>query len=96
MTVEIPLADVRRACELLIAHVERHGGSVTVEHDYFWSVPLESAYDVDAEPADLTIGQVTESWEHVRTMLDDESRTVGYGLVWLADVLRAVGHGTTG
>jgi hypothetical protein len=94
--IEVSLHELRRACDLLIAHVERLGGTVSVEHDFYWDVPAESLYDVDVEPVELTIGQVSESWGQVQQMLADDSRVVSYGLVWLADVLRAVGHHSTG
>ncbi|MEU5265592.1 hypothetical protein [Amycolatopsis sp. NPDC021455] len=71
---EIPLDRLREVAELLLAHVERSGGSVTLERDLFW---------------ELTPEQLV-------AMADDPDRVVGYGLVWLADVLRALGHQALG
>lgn len=62
-----------------------------VEIPEFWSVPSDQVYDVCAEPRDLTIGVVSESWAHLDGMVSDPDRVNGYGLVWLAEVLRAVG-----
>ena len=46
--------------------------------------------------SEFTIGQVSESWENLRGMLEDRSKALGYGLVWLADVLRAIGDEEVG
>ncbi|MFF3354937.1 hypothetical protein ACFYWN_20300 [Streptomyces sp. NPDC002917] len=51
-------------------------------------------YDVYNEPRTITIGQLSESWQHLEGLLTDEDRAVGCHLVWLADVIRAIGHGT--
>jgi len=42
--------------------------------------------------AQLTIGQLTESLDNVERMVSDPDATLAYGLVWLSDVLRAVGE----
>ncbi len=91
----IPLDQLRHAFELALRHIEASTGNVvTLEHDYYWSVPGDELYDVPNEPSALTIGQLSESWQHLESLLADEDRVVGYHLVWLADVLRAIGHGT--
>ncbi|WP_145909024.1 hypothetical protein [Kitasatospora viridis] len=97
MTTElpsIPLADLRASFDLLLRRLETTtvDGEVALDKDYFWSVPAAARYDVTAEPGELTIGQVSESWAHIKNLLADQDRAVGHHLVWLADVLRAIGH----
>jgi hypothetical protein len=67
-----------------------------LEHarDYFWSVPGDELYDVPNEPRTIMIGQLSESWQHLEDLLADPDRAVGHHLVWLADVLRAIGQDT--
>ncbi|MEV6830100.1 hypothetical protein [Amycolatopsis sp. NPDC051102] len=93
---EVPLARLREVTELLLAHAERAGASVTLEHDLFWEVPPEQRHDPGHEPTGLTLGALSESWAQLSAMADDPDRVVGYGLVWLADVLRALGHQSIG
>ncbi|MEU4839908.1 hypothetical protein [Nocardia testacea] len=47
-------------------------------------------------PADLTIGQLSDSWEFLRTPLADPDDALTYHLVWLADILRAIGEDNVG
>jgi hypothetical protein len=93
---EIPLARLREVTELLLAHLERAGASVALEHDLFWELPPEQRHDLGHEPAEHTLGALRESWAQLTAMADDPDRVVGYGLVWLADVLRALGHQSIG
>lgn len=88
----IPLADLRLLFESLMAHVhEVSGPEIRLENDMFWAIPSDSLYDVYNEPKDLTIGQLSESWEFLVALLAAPSANISYGLVWLADVLRAIG-----
>lgn len=91
----VPVDQLRRVFELLIAHAT-DGTSLEISNDYFWSIPSPERYDVYARPGELTIGQVSEAWENLQGMLEDESKVLGYGLVWLAEVLRAAGDEATG
>lgn len=90
----VPFSELRNAFELVLAHVEAMATaqSITLDQDVFWSIPAEELYDVYNTPSDLTIGQLSESWQHLRDLLADENRVLGYHLVWLADVLRAIGQ----
>ncbi|WP_329400282.1 hypothetical protein [Streptomyces melanogenes] len=93
--LQIPLDQLQHAFNLVLRHVEAAAGdTVTLEHDYFWSVPGDELYDVPNEPSTLTIGQLSESWQHLKGLLADEDRAVGYHLIWLADVIRAIGQNT--
>ncbi|MFF2546203.1 hypothetical protein ACFVUY_27025 [Kitasatospora sp. NPDC058063] len=91
--VRISLERLREALDVLVRHVAAGvpAGEIAIQQDAFWSVPVASMADVYSGPPELTIGMVSESWSHVEEMIDDEDKVVGYGLVWLADVLRAIG-----
>jgi hypothetical protein len=91
--LQIPVEDLRRAAELLLEHVRSaHGEMIEIEHDMFWAIPPDALYDVYEKPAELTIGQLTESWDNVSGMVREEQPPLSYGLVWLSDVLRAIGY----
>ncbi|MFI5709913.1 hypothetical protein [Kribbella sp. NPDC051620] len=62
-----------------------------IDKEAFWSVPPDQIYDVYNQPQDLTIGMLSESWSHLEDMLSNPDRVVGHGLIWLAEVLRAIG-----
>ncbi len=65
-----------------------HGEAVILPEDSFYTVPFPGLYDVLSAAPELTIGQLTESWANLQR--DDAS--VDWELVWLGDVLKAIGH----
>jgi hypothetical protein len=94
-STQISLEKLRQVFDLLMRHVVQVSGSeIELRKDAFWSIPAGAVYDVYAEPQELTIGMISESWSHLEAMVDSEINVVGYGLVWLAEVLRAIGDET--
>ncbi len=87
----VDLAALRAAIAALLDHLsELEGSEVFLEHDMFWSISSPGIFNMYERPEDLLIGQLSESWDNVRRMVDDD-RPLAYGLVWLADVLRGIG-----
>ncbi|QTF73197.1 hypothetical protein [Arthrobacter woluwensis] len=81
---------LREVFEVLLERAANGSEVVDLGEDYFWSIPPTSQTDVNADP-DLTVGQYSECLEHLESVVEDPENAIGYSLVWLADVLRAVG-----
>ncbi|MGW1072283.1 hypothetical protein [Streptomyces sp. NPDC002537] len=95
--LRIPLDQLRHAFDTALRHVETSAGhTVELGEEYFWSVPGDELYDVLNEPKTLTIGQLSESWQHLEDLLAHQDGALGYHLVWLADIIRAIGQDATG
>lgn len=94
--VRVSVDQLRQVFDLLMRHVAGSESDLGVSRDYFWSIPSPGKYDVYNEPGELTIGQVSESWANLQGMLEDESKTLGFGFVWLAEVLSAIGDDAVG
>ncbi|TLQ48089.1 hypothetical protein FEF34_08000 [Streptomyces marianii] len=93
--VEIPVEKLKDVFDLLIKRVCADEEVVRVNREAFWSIASDEAYEVYSEPGELTIGMLSESWSQLEGMLADPDRVVGYGFVWLAEVLRAIGDEAT-
>ena len=94
--LRIPVQQLRAAFELLMQRLtEDEGESVPLERDYFWSIAADALYNPYADPGELGLGQLSESWQHLEDVLKDNDLAIGHHLVWLADVLRALGHPQT-
>lgn len=89
--VEIPVDKLKGVFELLAERICAGEQVLEITKEAFWSVPPDQAYEIYSEPRDLTIGMLSESWGHLEDMLSDPDRVVGYGFVWLAEVLRVIG-----
>ena len=89
----VPIATLKQAAKVLLEHVEAiEGEFVSVDKDYYWAIAPEQLYDVLHEPSDLTVGQLTECLDNLNSIVADPSTATSYGLVWLADLARAVGQ----
>lgn len=90
-TVSVEL--LRKIMNRALDHVrDVSGDTIDLERDFFWSVPSDELYDVYTRPEELDIGQLTESWGNLTALQQDSEPVTAYTLVWIADVLRALGH----
>ncbi|MEU6131000.1 hypothetical protein ABZ805_17665 [Saccharopolyspora sp. NPDC047091] len=72
---------------------ERVGDVVELEEDFFWSIPREARYDPYRAPAteQLTLGQLTSSWNTLKRMHATGEHMNEHTLVWVAELLQALG-----
>jgi hypothetical protein len=91
--LRIELDDLVRALQALIQHVkEQHQGPVEISDDYYWEINQEQLYDPTKGPSDFSLGQLSDDWQRLSQILVGEAPPVGYALVWLSSILRAVGQ----
>jgi hypothetical protein len=87
------VALLRRASEPLLDHLETVGGdSILLNEDYYRAIAPDQVHDVYVEPSAFTVGLLSECLEHLEQIVEDPSRSISFGLVWLADLLRAAGQ----
>lgn len=93
--MDITISELRAAAAILFDHLEHTGRTrVTIPHDYYWDIPSELIYDPAAEPGEFTLGQLSDDINEMRKIVDGEKDPLGYALVWLGALLRAVGEQT--
>ena len=91
--MHITVQDLRRISSALFDRLEAQGyQAIAVPHDYYWDIDRAQRHNLDAEPANPTVGQLSEDWWNLEEMLRDESLCAAYGLTWLAAVLREIGE----
>jgi hypothetical protein len=91
--IHIDVDLLERASAVLIQYLREQAGiEVLLDHDYYWSVPATQLHDIYQAPTDLTIGQISECMEWLGAVVKDPESALAYHLVWLGDVLRAVGQ----
>lgn len=93
VSVEVLRQVINRTLDNLQAHA---GDRVELDHDFFWSVPPELTYAVytQPQPEQLTIGQLSESWNNLARVNEADGGVPAYALVWLSEVLKALAHQT--
>jgi len=91
--MKVSVAELRAIADCLFAHLEETGRlEIEIIEDYYWMISQEEVYDPGKDPADITVGQLTDDWSELRAILEGERPPIGHGLVWLAAILRIVGE----
>lgn len=81
------------AAQKIVQHLEQAGWKeIEISQDFYWDISAERRYDPYEQPSEMTIGQLSEDWEHVLEIANGSAEPIGYALVWLANVLRAMGE----
>lgn len=90
--MEVSIHELRTITNLLLDRLLEEGHQkVILPHDYYWSVPKDVESDPYEQPTSLTLGQLSEDINQLRSLLSGEKEPLAYALVWLASILRAVG-----
>lgn len=90
-TTTVTVDELRQVTAAMLDWLEDHVGErVEIDVDLFWWIDAKQVYDPYRDPNGLTIGSAADSIEFLHRSVDAEER-IGYGLVWLSQVLRAVG-----
>ena len=91
--MHITVESLRRVTSALFDRLEPSGHSlIRLPHDYYWDIDRTQRHNLDAEPTNPTVGQLSEDWWNLEEMLRDESLCAAYGLTWLAALLREIGE----
>jgi len=94
--MKVTTTEIVSIASALCKHLENCGCSeVEIEKTAYWSIPKEYEYDPYSEPKEYTLGELEDDWNELTKIAENPDNAVGYGMVWLASVLRAVGQQTT-
>lgn len=95
--MKVKIKELRKVADKIFLHLEKTGrSSIDVRHEFYWHIPSEIIYDNYEEPNSFTIGQLSNDWQHLEAILQNEEITNGYALVWLASIMRAIGEDNIG
>jgi hypothetical protein len=95
--MEVDIGSLQRMCNLLLDHL-KNGGQTTldIDSDFYWNIPGDSLYDQYSPPTRLDVGQLSADWEELVRIETGDSPPIGYALVWLSTMLRALGEKAVG
>ena len=88
--MKITVAELRDLCEVFLSEMESRGlNEIDVKADYYWSVPMDEAYNVYEKP-DLTIGSLDDDSEELKKILTGEYHPLLASLPKLSSVLYSI------
>jgi hypothetical protein len=92
MTVDLELL-AKSFAQMVGVLSEITDGQAELDADYYWAVDPRQALQPYETPGEIGMGQISDCMQELRAALDDPGRVTTYHLVWLGDVLRALGVG---
>lgn len=89
----VDIGQLRRAAEIALKELERVSGSkARLERDFFWVIPSEERFNPYERPMNATVGQLSELIDHVAALDSDPERVSRQHLVWIGELLMAIGE----
>ena len=64
--------------------------------DYYWQIGLDDMYDVEQEPKELMIGQISDDWSELKRLLVNADDAISYDLVRLGELLKLLKYSSLG
>ena len=91
--MKVSISDLQELSQRLLLHIEQSGHEfVEIPVDYYWDVSEDSRYNPLKEPKNLNLGQIEDDWSELQKIIQGKNEPIGYALVWLAAILRAIGE----
>lgn len=76
---------------------ESFGDVITLSSkDYYWQMTLDEMYDVQHEPKELMIGQISDDWSELKRLLINGDDAISYDLVHLGELLKLLKYSSLG
>lgn len=91
--MDIDTRELRVVINRLLDHIIETRGieKVSLDENFYWNVPEEQAYDMNAT-IECDVGSLEDEWEFVSSLLDPDSDPVAYQLTEVAPIIRRIGE----
>ncbi len=87
--MKLSVRDLKKITTLLLDDLEAKRVEVELP-DFLWDIVPTKRYKPYDEPT-IGSGVMEENWQSLQAILDGRDAPIGYALVWLGTLLRAVG-----
>jgi len=94
--MEIEIAEIKEALCLIFDHCLKHGvHTVELEDDYYWNILKSDEMFMDfkcEKPTEFGIGLLSEDWEYIKRIADEEDAPLSILLTKFPALLRYIGE----
>ena len=92
--MEVKIDDLRKVVLRILDHIsETHKiDKVEIQSPYYWQVPEDKIYNMDAILEEMDVGNLNDDWDFVSNLLDDREQPLANQLTEVAPLLRYVGE----
>lgn len=69
---------------------ESKGADIELNNDFYWDIPSEDLYNPYQEPKELTLGQLSDDWQEIKRLTDNQLDAIPYDLKRISNILKAL------
>lgn len=91
--MKIKISELKQGFEIVLNNLLENGiEELELEFDYYWNIEESEKYDVEKDPKEFDIGQLSDDYHELQKITSGKSEPLSYSLVWLSSLARAVGE----
>lgn len=88
--MKIKLDSIEQMISIILKKYKNiNGDEIEIESDYYWTFDENEIYNVNEEPKDFSIGQLTDDWETLKHSFNSDN-LIPYDLQRIASILKAL------
>ena len=94
--MEIKIDEFINTVEKVLKKLKQNSAknTIKIDNDFYWFISKEDLYDPYTNPEKLTLGQLSDDLENMRSILNNKVEPVSYDLVKLSSLMRLIGEET--
>ena len=92
--LKIDVAELRTVINRILDHIEYDLGKreVILKQDAYWDVPDDVRYNFTSDPSGYAVGQLSDDWDFLKSILKDKDQAVSLMLIHVAPILLCLGE----
>ena len=96
VAVHLSCRDLKKVVDAIFDRLLAGSSDITVpipeSMDFYWEVPNNHLHDVAGAQPQLDVGRLSDDWEFLTQLLNDDEQAVRFMLVHVAPLLRFLGE----
>jgi hypothetical protein len=89
--MEINIDELQLILSQLLSRLkEIKGTDIELNNDFYWDIPSEELYNPYQEPKELTLGKLSDDWQEIKRLTDNQLDAIPYDLKRISNILKAL------
>lgn len=91
--MRIKILDLQKGFNKVFDHIKNNGiNEVEIEDDFYWNIPEEKRNNINKEPDEFDIGQLSDDWDESLQVINGGKEPLAFSLVWLSSISKVIGE----
>ena len=92
--MDIDIDKLQRITDRIFDHIRQdlEIDKISMDQDYYWNIPSAALYDMDNDPKDIDVGQLSDDLDFLLKLPPDKDQAISLMFIHLAPLLRYIGE----